>query len=139
LSGFNPEKPDPRGIYVGIAPSIERRGQLNVSAMDWMIRVITVVAKSDRRHSDPDFTVGRMPMATARNARTRRKSAQFRHVCDGIGRELRAYYLPISSEPIPGELKELLAHLVALEWQAGRDRPAELQNAGNQAELPPRV
>jgi hypothetical protein len=76
-------------------------------------------------------------MATARNMRSRRRTAQLRHVCDGIGRELRTYFLPISREPIPGELKELLARLVSLEAQTDRHRPGEsLQDPGDQAELP---
>jgi len=59
-------------------------------------------------------------MARARDARHRRRSLQFRQLCDAIGRELRANYLPISTQPIPDELRGLLTRLVALEAQTER-------------------
>ena len=76
-------------------------------------------------------------MATARDRRSVKQSAQFRHVCDAIGRELRASYLPISREPIPAELNELLTLLVALETQTNRNKRGQrLQPADGLAQLP---
>jgi anti-sigma factor ChrR (cupin superfamily) len=78
-----------------------------------------------------------MAMATARGTRSARRSAQFRHVCDAIGRELRASYLPISKEPVPAELNELLTLLVARETQASRNKRGQrLQPADGLAQLP---
>ena len=68
-------------------------------------------------------------MATARHARSNWRSGQFRQVCDAIGRELRANYLPISREAIPAELNELLTLIVALETQTIRRRGEPLQAA----------
>ena len=34
-----------------------------------------------------------------------------------IGHQLHAYHLPILAEPLPGELKDLVAQLVALEFR----------------------
>ena len=38
-----------------------------------------------------------------------------KHTLTAIGRELSAAYLPTVREPRPSELKDLVAHLVALE------------------------
>ena len=38
-----------------------------------------------------------------------------KHTLTAIGRELSAAYLPTVREPLPSELKDLVAHLVALE------------------------
>jgi hypothetical protein len=136
---FNRESGLARDIYVGIAPPIERGSPLNVSTMDRRIRVI-IVGPTLIAAWRSKFTIGRIPMATARDARSDTRTARFRQVCDGIGRELRGYYLPIATQPIPGEIKELLARLVALEAQTDRDRPgASLLGAGDQAEQPPRA
>ena len=76
-------------------------------------------------------------MATARSTRSARRSARFRHVCDAIGRELRTSYLPISREPIPAELNELLTLLVALETQTNPNKRGQrLQPADGLAQLP---
>jgi hypothetical protein len=105
--------------------------------MDRLISAFIVVASPDRRNSDPSSTLGRLPMATARDTRPGRQSAQLQHVCDAIGRELRASYLPVSREPIPAELNELLTLVAALETQTNRNKRGQrLQPADDPAKLP---
>jgi hypothetical protein len=41
-----------------------------------------------------------------------------REICTAIGHQLHADYLPIVAEPLPRELKDLIAHLAALEKHA---------------------
>jgi len=41
-----------------------------------------------------------------------------REICTAIGRQLHADYLPIVAEPLPRELKDLVAHPAALEKHA---------------------
>jgi hypothetical protein len=77
-------------------------------------------------------------MATSRRALFRKRSAHMREVCTSIGCQFHAEYLPILTEPLPLELKALVARLAALEPQRSREAAVKsLQYAGAQAELPP--
>ena len=59
-------------------------------------------------------------------------TASMRASLTAIGRQLQADYLPTLSKPLPGELEELVAQLVALESgkRGSAERPVEvLQSA----------
>jgi hypothetical protein len=49
------------------------------------------------------------------------------NVLTAIGRQLSNAYLPTIQEPLPSELKDLVAQLVALEMRAREDRAPELR------------
>jgi hypothetical protein len=48
----------------------------------------------------------------------RQGDALMREICIAIGRHLHTGYLPIVAEPLPRELKDLVAHPAALEKHA---------------------
>jgi len=70
-------------------------------------------------------------MSISMHASRRERRARMREAEAAIGRQLHADYFPVLAEPLPDELKELVAQLVAIDraTRVSTERAVELRQS----------